>query len=202
PQTPGPEGFIAARHGPGGPWVFAFGEDRGNRFFTDQAGAFVQDVDYQPFGKATSTGAQPHSHLYSNEQWNGGDALAAFGISQLGARLYDPALGRFISRDPLLIPRTATTTNAYAFAFNDPVNLSDPSGLAPPGAQDQCDELDPRCGGGGGPAVPDYDIPDDYTSDDYSFYLGFLRYRNPHKTPDHSAGHSYAIPPDPTKANA
>ena len=126
---PGPDGFSATRRGPGGPWLFTFGEARGSRFSTDQNGAFVQDVDYQPYGTPRSTGAQPGSLLYSNEQWNGGDALAAFGISHLGARLYDPAIGRFLSRDPLLIPRTAATTNPYAFAMNDPVNSSDPSGL-------------------------------------------------------------------------
>jgi hypothetical protein len=48
---------------------------------------------------------------------------------QLGKRLYDPALGRFLSRDPLLIPRTAATTNPYSFAMNDPINMSDPSGM-------------------------------------------------------------------------
>jgi RHS repeat-associated protein len=129
---PGPDGFQATRHGAAGPWVFAFGEARGNRFFTDDTGAFVQDVDYKPYGEATSTGAQPGSPLYSNEQWNGGDALAALGIDHLGARLYDPVIGRFLSRDPLLIPRTAATTHPYAFAMNDPVNGSDPSGLDPP----------------------------------------------------------------------
>src|SRR6185436_978832 len=66
---------------------------------------------------------------YSSEQWNGGDALEAFGLVQLGARIYDPIIGRFLSRDPLLIPRTAATTNPYAFAMNDPINGSDPSGL-------------------------------------------------------------------------
>jgi RHS repeat-associated protein len=132
------DGSVATRHGPGGPWAFEYGEQRGNRFFTDQNGAFVQDVNYQPFGKPTSTGAQPGSQLYSNQQWNGGDTLAAFGISQLGARLYDPAIGRFISRDPLLIPRTAATTNPYAFASNDPVNSSDPSGLITPVPGGQC----------------------------------------------------------------
>jgi RHS repeat-associated protein len=127
----GPNGFLATRHGPSGKWVFTFGEQRGTRFQTDDGGNFVQDVNYQPFGKPASTGtaSQPGSSLYSNEQWNGGDYLAAFGISQLGARLYDPATGRFLSRDPLLIPRTAATTNPYAFAANDPVNRSDPTGL-------------------------------------------------------------------------
>jgi RHS repeat-associated protein len=58
-----------------------------------------------------------------------GDALTAFGLAQLGARIYDPVIGRFVSRDPLLIPRTASPTNPYAFAMNDPLNGSDPTGL-------------------------------------------------------------------------
>jgi RHS repeat-associated protein len=127
----GPDGFLATRHGPGGRWTFAYGEQRGNRFFTDQNGAFVQHVDYQPFGKPTPTGAETGSQLYSSTQWNFGDSLAAFGVSQLGARLYDPVIGRFISRDPLLIPRTATT-NPYAFASNDPVNALTRLAWTPP----------------------------------------------------------------------
>jgi len=63
---------------------------------------------------------------YTSEQWNGDDALAALGIDQLGARLYDPTIGRFVSRDPLFDPGNL---NAYAFAANDPVNGSDPSGM-------------------------------------------------------------------------
>src|SRR5262249_24091570 len=121
------------RHGSAAnaPWTFAFGESRGNRFITDQTGAFVQDVDYQAFGEPKPSGAQPGNPKYSSEQWNARDFLAALGLSQLGARLYDPVIGRFLSRDPLIIPRTSATTNPYAFANNDPVNSSDPSGLEP-----------------------------------------------------------------------
>jgi RHS repeat-associated protein len=124
---PGP-GISATRHGATGPWIFALGESRGNRFFIE-AGDFVQDVSYAPYGEATSTGQQPHFAGYSSQQWNSGDTLAAFGLSQLGARIYDPVIGRFLSRDPMLIPRTAATTNPYAFAMNDPVNSADPTGL-------------------------------------------------------------------------
>ena len=151
---PGFDGAVATRHGNGGSWVWSFGESRGNRFFTDETGAFVQDVDYRPYGEAVSTGASggPNSTLYSREQWNGGDFLASLGISQLGARLYDPAIGRFLSRDPLLIPRTSATTNPYAFANNDPVNSSDPSGLAvATPASDPCAEM--ACPGNGGGAA-------------------------------------------------
>ena len=127
-RVPGAGGMLASRRGSGNDWIFQFGEGRGNRFFTDATGAFVQDVAYQPYGEAQSSGAAPGSPQYTRSQWNGGDALAAFGLSHLGARLYDPVIGRFLSRDPLLVLRTATTTNAYAFAANDPLNLSDPSG--------------------------------------------------------------------------
>src|SRR5262249_52772110 len=89
----------------------------------------------------------PVTAQHSTEQWNGGDALEAFGLVQLGARIYDPVIGRFLSRDPLLIPRTAATTNPYAFAMNDPINGSDPSGLddetAPPGRNDDDDDQQP-----------------------------------------------------------
>ena len=153
-SIPGP-GVVATRHGSAAsaPWTFAFGESRGNRFFTNQAGEFVQDVDYQAYGEPTSIGAQPGSPTYSSEQWNGGDALAALGLSQLGARLYDPVIGRFLSRDPLIIPSTSSNTNPYAFAHNDPVNRSDPSGLCEDGSD--CPDF-PIClpffcdGGGGG----------------------------------------------------
>jgi RHS repeat-associated protein len=46
----------------------------------------------------------------------------------MGARYYDPDLGRFISEDPIGI---AGGHNLYAYANNDPVNSMDPSGTDP-----------------------------------------------------------------------
>jgi RHS repeat-associated protein len=117
--------------------VVSFQEGRGVRFSTDDKGAFVQDVDYEPFGEATSSGVTAGDPKYSPEQWNGGDALGSVGLVQMGARLYDPVIGRFLSRDPLFAPRTAATTNPYAFADNDPIGKSDPTGL--------CSEGDENC---------------------------------------------------------
>lgn len=140
-------GVRATRHGPTGQWTFAFGDGRGTRWVTDQTGVFVQEIDYRPFGEVReASGAVSGSTNYTTAQWNSGDLLKVFGIVQLGARLYDPAIGRFLSRDPLLIPRTAATTNPYAFAWNDPINFTDPTGLDPDDLEPG-DQTRPQCEG-------------------------------------------------------
>lgn len=50
------------------------------------------------------------------------------GISQLGARQYDPQLGRFLERDPL---GEAGGLNLYSYANANPMRWRDPSGLSP-----------------------------------------------------------------------
>jgi len=127
-QFPGP-GLTISRRGSQGSWVFQFSEPRGTRFTVDANGNFLQDLSYTPYGAATSTGAAAGTSTFTTDQWNDGDALDGFGLTKVGKRIYDPAIGRFLSRDPLAIPRTASTTNPYAFAMNDPLNLSDPSGM-------------------------------------------------------------------------
>jgi RHS repeat-associated protein len=51
------------------------------------------------------------------------------GLTHLGAREYDPALGRFISVDPLIDVNDPQQVNGYAYANNSPATLSDPDGL-------------------------------------------------------------------------
>lgn len=130
-------GVSISRRGPDGPWIFSFDEARGTRFTTDGNGAFVQDVSYAPFGETTSTGAAHGTPQYSSELWNGGEQLDPMGLVQVGVRMYDPVIGRFLQRDPLFTPRTAATTNPYAFAFNEPINNGDPTGLDPSCTDDQ-----------------------------------------------------------------
>ena len=48
------------------------------------------------------------------------------GLVRFGRRDYDPALGRWTSKEPL---RFAGSTNFYTYAENDPVNLADRTGL-------------------------------------------------------------------------
>ncbi|WP_460847784.1 RHS repeat-associated core domain-containing protein [Phytohabitans suffuscus] len=72
------------------------------------------------------------------------------GLTHLGAREYDPQTGRFISVDPILDTGNPQHLNAYAYAGNSPVTISDPSGLIAP------EYNDPGNDEGGNPCGGDY----------------------------------------------
>ena len=51
------------------------------------------------------------------------------GLVQMGARYYDPGIGRFVSVDPLSIPEQPQSLAAYSYSGNNPTTFSDPTGL-------------------------------------------------------------------------
>ncbi|GHC74509.1 hypothetical protein GCM10007079_08820 [Nocardiopsis terrae] len=53
---------------------------------------------------------------------------ASTGLTLVGAREYDAALGRFISADPVVDPSDPLQMNGYAYANNSPMTYSDPTG--------------------------------------------------------------------------
>jgi RHS repeat-associated protein len=59
---------------------------------------------------------------------HGYESDAHAGLQQLGARLYDPVVGRFISPDPIGF---AGGLNLYGYCGGNPVGAVDPSGMAP-----------------------------------------------------------------------
>lgn len=145
----GPLGPIALARGSGAArnTIYVHGDGQGNRLFTGKNGAVVQSNRFAPFGAVKMPTGVPGAITYSDALWNGGEQADVFGIDLLGARAYDPALGRFLQRDPLVTLATASHAHPYAFAWSDPVNHSDPSGLSPPG-DGPCDELNATCGSG------------------------------------------------------
>ncbi|GAA4670868.1 RHS repeat-associated core domain-containing protein [Phytohabitans rumicis] len=70
--------------------------------------------------------------------WPGGDRGFVGGIrndttglTRLGAREYDASIGRFVSVDPVIDLNDPQQMNGYSYANNNPVTMSDPTGLIP-----------------------------------------------------------------------
>ncbi|MFI1002464.1 polymorphic toxin-type HINT domain-containing protein [Streptomyces galbus] len=53
------------------------------------------------------------------------------GLTHIDAREYDPIIGQFLNIDPVLSVGQPQSLNGYSYANNNPVTLSDPSGLCP-----------------------------------------------------------------------
>jgi RHS repeat-associated protein len=69
----------------------------------------------------TPVGARPFGFAARHGYQSDADT----GLQRLGHRFYDPATGRFLSRDPI-----RDGYNWYNYCGNDPVNKVDPQGLA------------------------------------------------------------------------
>ncbi|MFE0464911.1 polymorphic toxin-type HINT domain-containing protein, partial [Kitasatospora sp. NPDC058965] len=81
---------------------------------------------FDPYGNARGTvpGSWADNHGYLGQPSD-----ATTGLSLLGARQYDPAIGRFLSADPLLEAGDPNQMGGYAYSGDNPVSSSDPSGL-------------------------------------------------------------------------
>ena len=90
---------------------------------TDDEGDVLDGYTYDVFGALRSqSGSSANPWLFTGEQLD-----ADSDLYYLRARYYDPAIGRFLSQDPL------PTGNLYVYAGNNPVRYVDPSGLCIPG---------------------------------------------------------------------
>jgi RHS repeat-associated protein len=58
----------------------------------------------------------------------GGTVDSSIGLTQLGVREYDPALGRFLSVDPVADQNDSQQLHGYTYADNNPITKLDPSG--------------------------------------------------------------------------
>jgi RHS repeat-associated protein len=89
------------------------------RLLTDSAGNSTAAYSYDAFGvPLESTNAGQSQYQFLGQQQD--DQLGYY----MRARYYDPALGRFWTRDPI-----EAGSNSYGYVHNDPVNRSDPTGL-------------------------------------------------------------------------
>jgi RHS repeat-associated protein len=89
------------------------------------SGAIVQQITYDEFGNVladTNPGFQPFGFA-------GGLNDQDTKLIRFGARDYNPATGRWTTKDPTLL--SGGDTNVYDYAQTDPVNHTDLTGLGP-----------------------------------------------------------------------
>ncbi|TYR37429.1 endonuclease [Sphingobacterium phlebotomi] len=98
-------------------------------------GSLKQELSYDAWGRlrnpatqvAFASGSEPT--LFLGRGYTGHEHLAWFGLVNMNARLYDPALGRFLSPDPYVqMPDFTQNFNRYSYALNNPLIYVDPNG--------------------------------------------------------------------------
>jgi RHS repeat-associated protein len=91
------------------------------RTITDSGGAVVGTSAFDAFGARTAHTGSADSAIGFTGNWTDPDT----GLVHLRARDYDPATGQFLTVDPAV----DDTRQPYAYVGNNPLLLTDPSGL-------------------------------------------------------------------------
>ncbi len=101
-----------------------------SQVMTDRDGDVVQQYGYSPFGRENyknNTQAFSVSNRYTGQILD-----EETGLYYYGARYYDPELARFIQADSVVpAPASSQALNRYAYCYNNPLRLTDPTGHTP-----------------------------------------------------------------------
>jgi RHS repeat-associated protein len=123
------QGQILAEYDSGA-WGYVLPDHLGSvRQVVDAAGEVTLAYSFDPFGVPFETSGSGESDFgYTGEWWD-----AEAGLLYLRVRYYDPMMGRFLSEDTKPgIAYQPKSLHIYTYAWNNPVLLTDPSGLQPP----------------------------------------------------------------------
>ena len=94
---------------------------------TNETGAVLWRKDYAPYGEQLDTSNSSERLAYTGKQHD-----SVTGLTNFGARQYDPEIGRFLSLDPIgFIKENPMSFNRYAYASNNPYRYVDPDGQGP-----------------------------------------------------------------------
>jgi RHS repeat-associated protein len=91
---------------------------------TNEAGAVLWRKDYAPFGEQIDTTPETERTAYTGKQHDD-----VTGLTNFGARNFDPEIGRFMSVDPVgFVEDNTMSFNRYLYVNNNPYKYVDPDG--------------------------------------------------------------------------
>ncbi|MFE0733103.1 DddA-like double-stranded DNA deaminase toxin [Streptomyces antibioticus] len=123
---PLPGGGTVVRTGTAANYKFEISDPHGtNGLYLDSTAQTPTWRQFTPYGAPRgNTVTWPDNRGFLNAPDN-----ANTGLTQLGARQYDPTLGRFVSLDPIFEATDDQQLAGYTYAAANPITHSDPSGL-------------------------------------------------------------------------
>ncbi|MEO7803288.1 MAG: PA14 domain-containing protein [Actinomycetota bacterium] len=133
-MTNGPAGLVTEYRGASLTASYMYTSGHGDVVATaDAAGVVTATYRYDPFGNLINPGTDPDQGVWKNRYVGKSQRPydTATGLIVMGARPYDPLLGRFLSRDPV----AGGSCNDYDYVCQDPINDYDLTGLAKGGKQ-------------------------------------------------------------------
>gem|GEM_PF-4620481 len=93
---------------------------------TNASGQIIETLDFDPFGAPTTPSA------LLSRGFTGHEMEPDVGLINMNARMYDPALGRFLQADTVVPnPGNLQAYNRYSYVLNNPLAYTDPSGHWP-----------------------------------------------------------------------
>lgn len=101
---------------------------------SDATGALRERLAYDSWGKRRNLGgdATPDSldGVTDNRGFTGHEMLDRLDLVHMNGRVYDPQVARFMSADPIIQdPEHSQSYNRYTYVWNNPTNLTDPTGF-------------------------------------------------------------------------
>lgn len=103
---------------------------------TNEAGAVVERLAYEPFGKRRNANGVTDTNgtlvaSSTDRGYTGHEHMDEVGLINMNGRVFDPALGRFMSADPFIQnPTGLQSFNRYSYGWNSPLNGADPTGYS------------------------------------------------------------------------
>ena len=119
--------FVADASGVLGPRIHVVDHLGSVRAIVDKSGKTVERDSYYPYGERWNDGSVEQAD--NRYRYNGKEEQSGFGLPYLdyGARLYDPATGRWVTQDPL--SEKYYGISPYAFCAGNPMRYVDIDGM-------------------------------------------------------------------------